>query len=238
MQTIRIGTTIIELNDASPAIIYGHADADGHLAAEHTRTNLRAKGIDVSDVVITPETRNYRFWERTLPGLDFGRFRLVVFVDIAFSFRDPSSSLESLLVNVDQHPDTRFVVIDHHPLKQPVKARSNLALVEADTAYNCCLGTPSDELMVLAAICDGDREAVKSRTSREISKRALGVSRAAADLHGMVGYRLLSLLRHRRWEFFESLAEEPQECHRNVRGRRVASGLKSPLLEAARNGVI
>jgi hypothetical protein len=66
----------------------------------------------------------------------------------------------------------------------------------------------------------------------------LGVRRAAADINGMVGAKLLSFLRLRKWEFFESLAEEPNEYHRNVRGRRTANGLESPLLEAVRNAVL
>lgn len=238
MPELRVRNTILELQNASPAIIFGHADADGHLAAEQTRTNLEAEGIEVSDIVITPETRNYRFWERTFPGLDFREFRLVVVVDIAFNFRNPTHSLDSLLQTVDRHPSTHVVVIDHHPLKRSARPRTNLTMVEVDSVYDCCLGAPSDELMVVAATCDGDAKAVKSRTSDRFIKRALGVRRAAADMQSMMGPRLLSLLRTRQWEFFESLAEEPAEFHRTVRGRRTSSSPKSPLLEAARNGEI
>ena len=238
MRELRAGNTILELQTASPAIIFGHADADGHLAAEQTRTNLEAEGVEVSDVVVSTETRNYRFWERTFPGLDFSKFRLVVVVDIAFSFRNPTQSLDSLLQTVDRHPSTHVVVIDHHPLKRSSRPRTNLTMVEVKSVYDCCLGTPSDELMVVAATCDGDGKAVRSRTSDQFIKRALGVRRAAADMHSMVGSRLLSLLRGRRWEFFESLAEEPVEFHRTVRGRRTSSSPRSPLLEAAKNGEI
>ena len=232
------GTSALDLENASPAIIYSHADADGHLAAEQTRTNLIAEGVEVRQVVIGRETKNYTFWERTFAGLDLRQFRLVVVVDIAFSFREPLRSLESLLQTVRRHQLTQFIVIDHHPLMGTTEIPANLRLIEVESAYECCLGVPSDDFMVVAAICDGDGKVVRSRISNIFVKRALGIRRAAADVEGMVGTRLSSLLRSRKWEFFESLAEEPAEFHRNARGRRTSKSLISPLLEAAKNGAI
>ena len=228
----------LQLQGASPAIVFGHADADGHLSAEQSRTNLQAAGINVEEVVVAPETSSYRFWAQTFPHLDFHRFRLVVVVDIAFNFRNPDQSLEALVQVVDDYSKTQFVVIDHHPLQRPKSPRPNLTLIEANSVYDCCFGAPSDELMVVAALCDGDGRAVRSRTSFELTKRAIGVRRAAADTGGVAGAKLMSLLRRRRWDFFEALSEEPTEFHRHARRRRTARSLNSPLLDAARTGRI
>lgn len=232
MPRLRIETTAIEIQGASPAIIFGHADADGHLATEQTRTNLHAQGIRVTDLVVTSGTRDHRFWERTFPFVDFCGIRLVVVVDIAFRFRNPEQSLESLLPVVDRNLSTHFVVVDHHPLSRPNHSRPNLTLAEVADVYNCCVGSPSDELMVVAAICDRDTKAVRPLISAQFEKRAIGVRRAAADTHGLAGPKLLSLLRQRDWGFFEALAEEPAELHLTVRGRRRSSSPPSPLLQA------
>ena len=170
-------------------------------------------------------------------NIDFRGHQLVVVVDIAFNFRDPLQSLKPVLRTVDNHPNTQFVVIDHHPLRQPKEPRSNLSLVEVDSAYECCFGHPSDELMVVAAICDRDEKVVRKRITPEFKKRAIGVRRAAADILGLAGFRLLNLIRRRQWEFFEALAEEPQKLHISARGRRKTTGPISPLLEAAKAGI-
>ncbi len=223
---------LLSLQEMSPAVVFGHADADGHLAAEQTRSNLEAAGVLVREVIVGPETRNYRFWERGLPSQDFSKYRLVVFVDIAFNFKDPDKSLEAVLKTADDNPETQFVLIDHHPLKMPQEARPNLKLIEVGRVYDCCLGIPSDEMMVVAAICDGDGKAVASQLSPVHERRARGVRRAAADTHGVAGHMLLSLLRLRNWEFFEALADEPSEMHLSARGYRKIRGPKSLTLEA------
>ena len=219
----------------SSALIFGHADADGHLAAEQSRTNLEAEGIDVKEVIVSPETSSYRFWQGGFSARQFADDQLVVAVDIAFNFRNPNDSLETLVRTADRHPCTQFLVIDHHPLKKPSKARSNLTLVAVDKVYHCCVGRASDELMVPAAICDGAEKEVASRASPQLKRRAVGVSRAAADVGGVAGDRLLALLRCRRWDFFGALAQEPAMFHVTVRGRRTTRSLASPLLEAARS---
>lgn len=234
-QTVQI---LSRLRGTSPAIVFGHADADGHLAAEQSRTNIEAQGIRVDEVVVGPETRNYSFWERSFPSYDFTGFRLVVVVDIAFRFKDPDQSLKAVLEVADRHLETQFVVIDHHPIKQPATLRSNLTLINADTVYQCCVGTPSEELMVVAAICDGDGKAVESRTKDIHVKLADGVRRAAADIGGVAGPKLLELLKRRQWDFFEHLADEPSDFHRRVRGRRTARSAASPLLKAAMAGQV
>ncbi len=213
------------------AIVFGHADADGHLAAEQTRSWLTQKSVTVTTVV-SPETRNFRFWGK-LPKIDLSGYRMVVCVDIAFSFRAPHDSLTQLLAVSDLHPHKHFVVIDHHSLVRPRPPRQNLQLVEVDDPYDCCLGVPTPELMEVAALCDGSPTAVVPTPL--LKKRALGVKRAAADVSGVAGEGLLELIRKRRWDFFEALADEDREMHRSARGIRRRSGEPSPLLEYARS---
>ena len=218
----------------SQALVFGHSDADGHLAAEQTRTNLQTEGINVNEVIVSNSTRNYRFWETSFTQSDFKNHQLVVIVDIAFNFRDPLRSLTAVLETIDNYPNTQFLIIDHHPLPQPERQRSNLSLVEVDSAYKCCFGPPSDELMVVAAICDRDEKTVRPRITPAFKKRAVGVRRAAADIFGLAGSQLLNLIRKRRWEFFEELAAEPPKFHLSVRGRRRTTSPVSPLIEAAK----
>ena len=211
--------------------MFGHADADGHLAAERTRDWLVQRGVDVMTVV-SSETRNYRFWGK-LSKFDLPGYGMVVVVDIAFDFRDPFVSLTSLLDVSDRHPQTQFVVIDHHPLVHPRSPRQNVQLIEVTDPYDCCLGVPDPELMEVAALCDGAPTAIAPTPL--LRKRALGVKRAAADVNGVAGDGLLELIRERRWDFFEALADEDREMHRSARGFRRPSNETSPLLEYARS---
>ena len=223
---------------AITAVVFGHADADGHLAAEQSRRNLEAEGINVQETVVSQETRGHRFWERGFSSYRFADIGLVVVVDIAFNFKDAASSLEAVLEVVDCSPSTHFVVVDHHPLVYPASERPNLTLREADSVFDCCYGTPSDELMVPAAICDGDAGAVRPRITETFEKRAVGVRRAAADRTGLAGSRLMALLRDSRWDVFDALASEPRHLHSSVRGWRRANCMPSPALNAARDSAL
>ena len=213
------------------AVVFGHADADGHLAAEQTRYALVQRGINVTTIV-SSETRNFRFWGK-LPKFDLSRYGLVVFVDIAFKFRDPSDSLTRLLDVSDKQPFKHFIVIDHHPLARDPSPRPNVQLLEVADPYDCCLDVPEPELMQVAALCDGSPTAVAPTPL--LKKRALGVKRAAADVSGVAGDGLLKLIRERRWDFFEALADEDKERHRSARGIRCHSSETSPLLEYAKS---
>jgi hypothetical protein len=126
-------------------------------------------------------------------------------------------------------------VIDHHPLLAPESGRPNLRLLSVSQAFHCCLGDPQDELMVVAAICEREESTVLPRSSALFRKRAVGLRRACADVSGVSGAILLRLLRERRWDFLEALADEPSHLHRSVRGRRVAGLPRSPLLESAKS---
>lgn len=215
------------------AVVFGHADADGHLAAEQSRRNLEAEGITVRETVVSQATRSHRFWEHGFPSYRLDGIALVVVVDIAFSFRSPESSLEALLEVVDSSPGTRFIVVDHHSLLRPISERPNLTLREATSVFDCCYGAPSEELMVPAAICDGDAAAVRPRINETFQKWAVGVRRAAADRTGLAGSKLMALLKGSRWDLLEALASEPKHLHSSVRGWRRASCLPSPALNAA-----
>ena len=215
----------------SSAILFGHADADGHLAAEQSRDWLVQRGVSVNTVV-SAETRNYRFWEK-LPNFDLSAYGMIVVVDIAFRFQDPNDSLARLLAVSDREPEKEFVVIDHHPLAPPEEVRQNVHLIEVNDPYDCCLGEPAPELMEVAALCDGAPTAVYPTPL--LKRRALGVKRAAADRNGVAGHRLLKLISERRWDFFEALAEEDRDMHRSSRGIRNSSSTSSPLLDYARS---
>ena len=87
--------------------------------------------------------------------------------------------------------------------------------------------------MQVAALCDGSPTTVAPTPL--LRRRALGVKRAAADVSGVAGDGLLELIRERRWDFFEALAEEDHEMHRSARGIRRSASKTSPLLEYARS---
>ena len=213
------------------AVVFGHADGDGHLAAVQSAEWLVSRNVDVTTVV-SPATRNYLFWSR-LQHFDLAAYGLIVIVDIAFRFRDPDESLSHLLAVSDRQPDKQFIAIDHHPFVCPQSPRSNVLLVSVDDVYDCCLGVPDPELMEVAALCDGSRTKVDP-TSR-LSSRALGIKRAAADVAGIAGDGLLALIGDRRWDFLEALAKEDRDMHRSARGIRRKSSQASPLLEYARS---
>ena len=216
---------------AKSAMVFGHSDADGHLATEQTRQYLVDRGIKVMTAV-SSRTSSYRFWPK-LPEFDLSNHDLIVVVDIAFSFRDPGESLARLMAVSDEQRHKQFIVIDHHPLTLPQTPRSNLRLIEVADPFECCLGEPDPDIMQVAALCDG--APTKVSPTPALKKRALGVKRAAADLGGLAGYGLLELLRARQWGFFEALAEEHKEMHLSARGIRRRASQPSPLLAYARN---
>ena len=213
------------------AIVFGHADGDGHLAAVQTSEWLARREVEVATVV-SPATRNYLFWGR-LPKFNLSSYQLIVFIDIAFRFSDPNDSLTRLLNVSDKQPDKQFVAIDHHPLIGPESPRENITLIEVTDPYDCCLGMPDPELMQVAALCDGSPTSVNP--TPQLIRRALGVKRAAADVGGVAGDVLLSLITARQWDFFEALADEDKDMHRSARGIRRRSSETSPLLEHARS---
>ena len=217
----------------SKAIIFGHADGDGHLAAIQSAENLRAENIDVLEIIVDPvKTRNYKFWEDYFQNRDFKGADIVVIVDIMFHPTSPQRSYEALMSRLRLEQATKFIVIDHHPVHNIPKPPKNLTLNFVDDVFDCCYGEPS-ELMVLAAICDKDETAVESRITDVHRKRAAGIKRAVTDRYALAGGPTLRLIEDRAWSIFEQLADEPAAFHRTFYGNRVAKKPESPLLQLA-----
>lgn len=215
-------------------LIFGHADGGGHLAAEQSRKNLEKDGALNCEVIVDPRlTRGYRFWERTLPHFDLGEHELILIVDLMLNPKEPKRSFDALADRATRERDRFFVVINHRLSKKVPRPPSNVFFTFTPTAFLCCYGLPSD-LMVMAAICEGDDDSVKHLITPVLRKRAFGVSRAAADIAGLAGEQLMVLIQAGRWDLIESLADDPPEAHRRVRGVRVADVPPSLALTTAR----
>ena len=212
------------------AIVFGHEDADGHLAAEYTQEYLLKKEL-MMKVIVSSQTRGFSFW-KNLSDCKLEDHDMIACIDIAFRFWNPKESLEHLLRASNRYPEKHFIVVDHHSLVRPRKRRANVTFLEVSDPYDCCLGVPDAEVMPVAALCDGSQTAIVP--TQMLRRRALGVKRAAADVRGLAGDKLLELIRDRRWDFFEALAEEDAEMHRSARGFRRRCSEASPLLEEAR----
>lgn len=217
------------------ALVVGHADGDGHLAAEQSRRNLLSAGFARVDVLVDPRiTAGHRFWDRYLGGLALGDADLIVFVDLMFSPSDPVASFEALSRRARSEPGRRFKVVDHHPVTDLPPTPPNLSIEFTREVFRCCQGKPS-ELMLIASVCDRDEAPVEHLLSDHHRRMAVGVQRAAADRHGLAGRGLLRLLRQNRWDVLGQLADDASEFHRRVRGVRPQSLPPSAALEQARS---
>lgn len=215
-------------------LVVGHSDADGHVAAEQSRRNVMARGATACRVLVRPElTGSYRFWESGLSRVDFGDAELVIFVDIMLSPHDPTTSVRAIaeLARRETHRD--FLLIDHHPVDVSCARAPNLELSFTPEVYRCCYGDPG-EMMLVAAICDGDEQKVRGRAGAKHYTRAVGLRRAAAD-RSLAGAPLMGLLAENRWDLMEMLASEPVALHKTVRGRRPSKAPHSEALSYARD---
>lgn len=211
-------------------LIFGHADGDGHLAAEQSRENLEKDGYQVLKVIADPAiTRGCKFWETHFQTYDFGKADLIVVIDIMFDRQMPRRSYDALVNRCNQESGRRFIVIDHHPTKGLPARPDNLEVVFSKNVYTCCYGPPS-ELMVIASICDNDEGPVQHLITDTHRKRALGIKRAVSDRLGMAGELSLKLLKARSWDIFEHLADEPSAYHRTMYGNRIDQTPISPIL--------
>jgi len=214
-------------------LIVGHADADGHLAAEQSRRNGLAAGAKTCDVFIHPTyTAGHRMWQTHLDKIPLDGSDVVIFVDLMFRRDDIAGSVGALIDLVRSLPESTFMVIDHHPVGGLPALPENLSILLTPAVYTCCFGPPS-HLMVVASICDNDEAPVAAMIDQTARQRALGMTRAAAD-RNLVGAPLLRLLSGERWDLIERMAEEPAEIHRQVRGRRTAKQPASSALADAR----
>ena len=218
-------------NAPRTAVVFGHADGDGYLAAEVSRANLVAEGWVVNDVIVGPKiTANSHFWERHFREWDFSNVDLALVVDIAFDFTDPTKSRMALSQHTEQFPKTRFLVIDHHPLPAGEWLPSNVTLQEASSVYRCCYGEPND-LMVIASICDHDEQPVEELITPGHRILAHGINRAAADTERVAGDLLVSMLENQQWAAFFNIGSEPNESHRSFYRRRTRASKPSAALE-------
>ena len=199
-------------------------------------SNAQDAGAASCEVLVDPAvTPGYRFWERRFQDLSIDCVDTAIFVDLMLNYRAPEDSIERIRRKAEGHPDTQFLVIDHHQYEgtQMPAVPTNLQFRFTDQVYKCCFGQPSD-LMVIASICDRDESPVRNRITDAHRRRAIRVSRAAADRRGLAGKPLVSLLHEQRWDILEALGQEDRQLHRTVRGMRPANSPASPALAAAR----
>lgn len=223
----------IERLRSGNAIIYGHSDGDGHLAAEQTRRNLLEDGCDVTSVVVHPMfTRNFRFWEQHFQEANFGDNEHVFVVDIMLANPDVAATWDAVCSRVKKEPDRQFYIIDHHKVAMPSALPRNLHVEIREAVYECCYGTPS-ELMLIASICDKDEAPVAAKLTEHHRRLARGISRASTERAVLSGQPLLYLLRNNHWSVFEQLADEPADFHRTFYGNRTSKQPLSPLLQMA-----
>jgi len=224
---------MLELVKDGAALIVGHADADGHLAAEQSRRNAERGGARSCRVYVDAKhTAGYRMWRDHLDEIPIEGSDVVIFVDLMFRPDDVSGSVGALVNLAQRNAEKTFVVIDHHPMPGLPALPTNLIILFTPAVYTCCFGPPS-KLMVVASICDDDEEPVSELIDKTARRRALGMERAAADPE-LAGSRLLRLLADDRWDLIEGLADEPKDFHRRVRGRRHSNQPLSPALNEAR----
>ena len=231
--TYRNGAYFRALTKNRRVLIVGHADADGHLAAEQSRRNALRSGASRCEVFIDVKcTANYSIWRNHLCEVPIRSADTVVFVDLMFHPEDVVGSVDVLTDLASKNPEKQFIVIDHHPYSGLPALAVNLSIWFTSAVYTCCFGPPS-HLMVVAAICDRDEEPVVAMIDETMRRRALGMERAAAD-RSLAGSKLLRLLADDRWDLIEQLAEESNDVHQRVRGRRHSRQPLSPALERAR----
>lgn len=214
------------------AVLFAHADGDGHLAAEQSRRNLVEADVDVRVIVHPEKTRSWRFWLQHFQDADFGDAETVYVVDIMLGANDRYGCYRAMCERIGRERDRRFVVIDHHPVSGLPKPPSNMELRFVPSVFECCVGKP-EELMLIASICDSDEAPVKSQITETHRRRARGVARAVSERRVLAGGPILKLLAQDFWGVFEQLAEEPSNFHRTFYGNRLDRTPMSPLLQLA-----
>lgn len=202
-------------------LVVGHADADGHLITEQVRRNLSLiSTFDVSTVVDPARTKDHSAWRNLDAITEIEDSDIVFFVDMMFA---PSTFVEearALVDFVNDRPDTRFYLIDHHPLPlRRLAPAENLRVMYRPEVFDCAIG-PRSGMMVVAALCEGQRANVADISEPVHDMLTLGIRRAAALGGPLPGEKLLALLRSDCWAELLKLGEEDREFHRLPRGRR------------------
>lgn len=211
-------------------VVIGHADADGHLITEQVRRNLsRIKGFKVKTVVDPQRTRDHKAWLHLDAFPEVKAADMVFFVDLMFAPASFAQESQALVDFVGHYTDKRFFLFDHHPLPlRRLESARNLRVIYRPEVFDCTLG-PRSGMMVVAALCEKQRQQVADVTTDEHEIIAEGMRRAAALGGTLPGEKLLALLRANHWDVLVELGEEAREQHRLPRGRRPA-GKHSPLL--------
>ena len=214
-------------------LVVGHSDADGHLAAEQSRRNILQLGALLCDTFVDKTfTSGQRIWQKYLSHVPIEKYDRVVFVDLMFHPEQVRESVGEIVNLAEKHSEKQIMVIDHHPTSGLPSLPDNLSICFTSIVYACCYGAPSD-LMVIASLCENEEEPVLPMVDDGIRRRALGMTRAAADPN-IAGSALLKLLSKDRWDIIERLADEPKDIHKRVRGRRHSQQPESPGLLQAR----
>lgn len=214
--------------------VVGHADADGHLIAEQFRRNLSLLPEFKVEVVVDPtRTQGHRAWLRLDGFPELKDADLVFFVDLMFSPADFDDESAGLVAFANAHPEKRIFVIDHHPLPfRRLSVAGNLRVAYRPDVFDCAVG-PRSGMMVVAAICEHQRDRVQEVKQPYHEVLATGMRRAAAPGGQLAGHRLMELLGADRWDVIYALGEDDATYHRLVRGRRLQSSPKSGALSAA-----
>lgn len=202
-------------------VVFGHADADGHVIAEQTRRNLsKLKSFDVRTIVDPYFTEGHRSWNR-LVEFEFNKAPdIIIFVDLMFSPASFSQEVKGLIHFSERFPSSRIIIIDHHPLPlSKLTAAKNVTPIYRPVVANCTIG-PRQDLMVLAALDENQAHTVVDRTKHFYKEMVVGLRRAAAPPGALQGQLLMSLLQHDYWPLLLALGRDDKVFHRLVRGRR------------------
>jgi hypothetical protein len=215
-------------------LVVGHADGDGHLIAEQVRRNLSLLPKSQVSVVVDPRrTQGHQAWLHLdrIPELEAAD--VVFFVDLMFSPFAFDEESDALIEYASSRPQVRFYVIDHHPLPLArLLSVPNIRTAYRPDVYECAVG-PRSGMMVLAAICERQKEGVADVRKPHHDVLARGVRRAAAPGGSLAGGPLMELLKADRWDVIYALGEDDDVYHRLVRGRRVSNSPKSKVFAAA-----
>ena len=212
-------------------LVVGHADADGHLIAEQTRRNLaNINTFDVTVVVDPVRTKDHRAWTTLDTITEIDDANIIFFVDMMFAPASFFDEAEALVEFVGDFPDKEFFLIDHHPLPlRRLDGPENLRVLYRPEVFDCVIG-PRSGMMVVAALCEGQRANVADIVEPFHETLALGMRRAAALGGDLPGEKLLSLLKSDCWAGLLELGRDDRELHRLPRGRRPLNQPRSKAL--------
>jgi hypothetical protein len=213
------------------ALVVGHADADGHLIAEQVRRNLALiDTFDVKVVVDPARTKDHKAWTHLDAIKEIERSDFVFFVDLMFAPSSYAEEADAVTDFVCSHPDKRFFLVDHHPLPLRRLEADNLRVLYRPDVSECAFG-PRSGMMVVAALCENQKEEVAEIKEPWHDVLARGMRRAAAHGGPLPGEKLLALLRANRWGDLLQLGNDAPHYHRLPRGLRPSSDPQSNTLK-------